>query len=64
MKSKEGGCTEVYLNKKKVGEYKGMTGLYTDVKIELNCEDVNVTESVTLEIRINEAIHLCYFRMK
>ncbi len=64
MKSGAEGKAEVYVNGKKAAFYEGETGIYKDIRLELEGSDRLKEEPAAMEIRLTGDVNLCYFRME
>lgn len=44
--------------------FKGKTGIYKDIWLEMDCDPEELPETAAVEIRLNHDVKLCYFRME
>ena len=64
LKSEKEGMAEVYLNGKRVADFKEETKIYKDVRLTFANPIEKVEETVVLENKLNEKVNLCYFRLE
>lgn len=58
------GEIEVCIDGKRAAAYKGKTGTYKDIRLEMDCDLKALPETTEVEIRLNRDVKLCYFRME
>lgn len=58
------GEIEVRIGGKRAAAFKGKTGIYRDVRLEMDCDLKALPETVEVEIRLKRDVKLCYFRME
>ena len=64
LMSGEKGEIEVRINGKRAAAFKGKTGIYKDIRLEMDCDLRKLQETAEVEIRLNHDVKLCYFRME
>lgn len=64
LMSGEKGSIEVCINGKSAAAFEGETGIYKDIRLELEYDPEELAETSVLEIRINHEVKLCYFRIE
>lgn len=64
LMSGEKGSIEVCINGKSAAAFEGETGIYKDIRLELEYDPEELAETSVLEIRISHEVKLCYFRIE
>lgn len=64
LMSSEKGSIEVRINGKSAAAFEGETGIYKDIRLELEYDPEELAETSVLEIRISHEVKLCYFRIE
>lgn len=64
MKCGAEGKAEVYVEGKRAAVYEGETGIYKDIRMELEGLDRIGEKPAAMEIRLAGEVNLCYFRME
>lgn len=64
LMSSEKGSIEVCINGKSAAAFEGKTGIYKDIRLELEYDPEELAETSVLEIRISHEVKLCYFRIE
>lgn len=58
------GEIEVRIDGKRAAAFRGETGRYRDVRLEIDWDPKELPDTAVIEMRLNHAVKLCYFRME
>lgn len=64
LMSGDEGEIEVWIDGKRVAVFSGETGIYKDIRLEMDGVREESLEQAVIEIRLNHEVNLCYFRME
>lgn len=58
------GEIDVYIDGKKAAAFQGKTGIFKDIRLEMDCDPKKLPETAVIEMRLKHDVKLCYFRME